>query len=725
MKSEGWVVMPRVEHVGAEAVYGTASKLVESCLLRDDSLFTEGMTIWSTENIEEFYHRFTDLPDTSKDDFETKLQRQLEGANPAVIQLVGELLFFHFLISDDLRGSTKRDRIETVLNWSPTPVSIPSELSEVLEHGIVSAGTSFRMNRYSQISYLLEFLKRLKETPQVDRSILLGNPQAFKELAYTVPLHSAYTQRFALLHLVHPDTFEAIVSRGMRAQIISAFGELVTKTTDDNDEKLSQIRASLTEEIGHKFEFWDKEIEERWNPEDKTSEVDEVEAPLSSAITWWVNQGSSYARALAGGFVFAPLKTKGNTEAQHHKNVSRMKMDETVLGYANGAIRAIGRVTREAEVEPMPQGIDTRWDGEGYLAQVKFLELANPISLQEIPPEIRQREAGPFTRVKGVKQGYMYELSADASLKLCKLFHDRWPQGSPWCFPKGISSPDLMVPEAVSMEWLISETLWTRQDLEELIEAVLEAKQVVLAGPPGTSKTWVAERVARYITHGDENAVRKVQFHPSYGYEEFIGGLRPVINEDKHLTFDVRPGVVLEIVERMKNSDQRHVLVIDEMNRANLSRVFGELMYLFENRCTPIDLQYTSGFELPKELLFIGTMNTADRSIRSIDIALRRRFEVFECQPDSEILEKYFEDPDRTNDVSNLIPGFIALNEALTDSIDRHRNIGHTFFMHKHMTRARLNAIWRRKIGPLIEEYFFDQPDLATEFKVERFWPED
>ena len=162
------------------------------------------------------------------------------------------------------------------------------------------------------------------------------------------------------------------------------------------------------------------------------------------------------------------------------------------------------------------------------------------------------------------------------------------------------------------------------------------------------------------------------------------------------------------------------------MNRANLPRVFGELMYLFEYReeDEAIDLQYSTDFSLPNNLKFIGTMNTADRSIRSIDVALRRRFDVIECAPDRGILERYYSNGLGTNHIDSLYDGFDQLNERLTAELDRHHTIGHTFFMVSECNAARLRKIWDRKLGPLIDEYFFDQPDIAAEFSPEQFWPE-
>jgi 5-methylcytosine-specific restriction enzyme B len=114
-------------------------------------------------------------------------------------------------------------------------------------------------------------------------------------------------------------------------------------------------------------------------------------------------------------------------------------------------------------------------------------------------------------------------------------------------------------------------------------------------------------------------------------------------------------------------------------------------------------------------------MNTADRSIRSIDIALRRRFDVFECAPDPEILAAWY--VKHENSVPNLLDGFVALNQALERAIDRHHTIGHSFFMADKLSPKRLFAIWKRKIGPLLEEYFFDRPDLVETFKVNQYWP--
>ncbi len=164
-------------------------------------------------------------------------------------------------------------------------------------------------------------------------------------------------------------------------------------------------------------------------------------------------------------------------------------------------------------------------------------------------------------------------------------------------------------------------------------------------------------------------------------------------------------------------------MVIDEMNRANLPKVFGELMYLFEYRDSAIDLQYSRGSRLPDGPRFIGTMNTADRSIRSIDVALRRRFDIFDCPPDAGMLQRYYERSATTRS-PELIEGFERLNERPDGGArppPHHRS--HVLDGQTARRGPPAASSGRHKIGPLIEEYFFDQPDIADQYRLERFWP--
>jgi 5-methylcytosine-specific restriction enzyme B len=137
------------------------------------------------------------------------------------------------------------------------------------------------------------------------------------------------------------------------------------------------------------------------------------------------------------------------------------------------------------------------------------------------------------------------------------------------------------------------------------------------------------------------DAVYIVQFHPTYAYEDFVEGLRPVDRRGQ-VVFEVVPGRLMEIARHAEHVDHPVVLVIDEMNRANVPSVFGELLYLLEYRDKEIALLHRQRFALPPNLYIIATMNTADRSIRSVDAALRRRFDIFDCPPRLDVLDNYY-----------------------------------------------------------------------------------
>jgi 5-methylcytosine-specific restriction protein B len=272
-------------------------------------------------------------------------------------------------------------------------------------------------------------------------------------------------------------------------------------------------------------------------------------------------------------------------------------------------------------------------------------------------------------------------------------------------------------------ERLLGETLWGRAEVEDVLDTLRTRRpQIILAGPPGTGKTWVAERIGRFMTGGHPDAVHIVQFHPSYAYEDFVEGLRPVAREGQ-VAFEVVPGALVKVADHARRVDHPVVLVIDEMNRANLPSVFGELLYLLEYRDKEIRLLHRDRFSLPPNLYVMGTMNTADRSIRSVDTALRRRFDIFECPPRPDILDAYYRSGANNSEVFGLAEGLRKLNDLLTQHLDHHHTVGHSFLMAKNFTQNDLRRTWLRQIRPLIDEYFFDQPDLVQQFDLTMFWP--
>ncbi|MBO1769292.1 McrB family protein [Agrococcus sp. TF02-05] len=244
---------------------------------------------------------------------------------------------------------------------------------------------------------------------------------------------------------------------------------------------------------------------------------------------------------------------------------------------------------------------------------------------------------------------------------------------------------------------------------DSVLDALHRRGQVILYGPPGTGKTFVARALADAI--GDTQTTKRIQFHPSYTYEDFFAGYRPVADAHGQLRFELSLGPLRRIADdARRNPELAHVLLIDEINRANLSKVFGELYYLLEYRDDPIDVLYAgsgdsggSTFQLPPNVLIIGTMNTADRSIALLDSAMRRRFSFFELHPDVAplhgILHRWQQRYPQEQPIAQL---FDELNASIGDREDR---IGPShLLLEEPITPSRLRSVWNESILPLLED---------------------
>jgi MoxR-like ATPase len=265
-----------------------------------------------------------------------------------------------------------------------------------------------------------------------------------------------------------------------------------------------------------------------------------------------------------------------------------------------------------------------------------------------------------------------------------------------------------------TLEQCSNETGLDESTLKRWKKAIERKGQAIIYGPPGTGKTFIAEHLAEHLIGGGYGFKETVQFHPAYSYEDFIQGIRPKNRDDGKLEYSLVPGRFLKFCQDAADRQGICVLIIDEINRANLARVFGELMYLLEYRGKGIPLASDGNtFSIPENVRIIGTMNTADRSIALVDNALRRRFVFLRLQPEYGILRRYHEREQTEFPIEKLIQVLKELNEEIGDP---HYEIGISYFIRTDLS-AQIEDIWTMEIEPYLEEHFFNDADKIRNYR--------
>ena len=707
----------------AAPVLAAAEQWKQRSLLGKQSLFTD-RTLWTRPIFEELQAVYTGAAgDPSPDKFVDKLHRRLKLASPDPQCLWSELQWVYRLIQDRnaMRPATKRERIAD--HWNGSGRDFPEDhelLSDtLLGAGVVDTGARYNAEVWREIQFFGVAMLRWTSLERDRRESLLASPWQFASWLDADELAAPSAFRHVLLFLLFPDEFESIVSSSAKSKIVERILEKeVPEDSVSVDKALLEIRRLLERESGgQELHFYEPPFIEFWKD-------DEVEA--------WFQHEFGQRR---------PWQMNMNVVGE-----------EMWPGVANDGLASIGwddmgdlcRSQEDIEKELVSRG----WGKNPYMRSRFLYEFANKMEVGDIVvATVRGKALVGWGRVTG---DYRYDpdgedlrthtrtvdwhicdeeiplLGGLASTKrltdygkyLCWMRLALWRMRDRAKPPPPPEPP--YTPEIACQDLFISVDHFAR-----LVDSIRSRKNLILQGPPGTGKTFIARRIAWcLIGHRDSQPIEMVQFHQSYAYEDFVQGYRPTNDGGFHL----KDGVFHRFCERARaKPNTRHVFIIDEINRGNLSRIFGELLMLIERdkrkEKYAVALTYSDErFHVPANVFILGMMNTADRSLALVDYALRRRFAFETLKPaygteyGRPAFEKYLTakgaNPDLVNRISNRMS---ELNERIKNDkeLGRGFRIGHSYFVPgdgDEPSEAWFKGVVDTQIAPLLREYWFDAP---------------
>lgn len=435
--------------------------------------------------------------------------------------------------------------------------------------------------------------------------------------------------------------------------------------------------------------------------------------PPEKPRCWWLNANPkvwNLAETRVGARQTYTSHNDKGSKRRKYRYFQEVRPGDIVVGYVTTPHRKVVALCR------ITKGLHQTNNREEIEFE-KTEQLAKPIPYGTLQANSELAQSEPLAN----HQGSLFKLSAHEYEIIRSLIDE-------------MNIPPKVEIKAYTKQTAMKELFLAEEQLDGMLTALKEKKNIVLQGAPGVGKTFVAKRLAyALIGSEDPHRVEMIQFHQSYSYEDFIQGFRPTSNGQ----FDLRCGIFCQFCRRAQREDSQEkpfVFIIDEINRGNLSKIFGELMMLIEadkrGKGYAIPLAYSPDadekFYIPENLHLIGMMNTADRSLAMVDYALRRRFRFITLKP--EFTSKAFQDflADAGAEpvlVRKIVDRMNALNEVIavdSKNLGPGYQIGHSYFCP--CNSISLDEAWYRRvieseIVPLIQEYWFD-----NEQKVKEQW---
>lgn len=737
------------------AIFDAVQRWIRTCLIEGGSLFGD-KPLWQSATIDELVREFTDKPDEGESNFFEKLEDQMAPASADAKCLMAEMLWALILFQSGTSPARKREHVSRVWQWSGRPIDLSDDvLSDASMIGIGNPGAAYNTARWRELNYLIGLAQDLASRPRDEREVILTDRDRFEDWIETAPMEGYRQFRHIFRYLAFPDFNERITQNRDRKVILEKLAGMdpaVLKgmSNRQQDDAIFKLREKLADEFGSPdFDFYTPPLRERWRSMDKVDKkerqmmdhegIEEEESEYEEAQldeSMMADKADSSAPPL-NQILFGP---PGSGKTYHAINKTLEILDPAFLR-AHSGNRPDDR-----------RAIKRRFDEFVKEGRIRFVTFHQSFSYEDFVEGLRadldgekglnyRVEPGVFKGICDAARGTAQRASAigiNENARIWKISIDGTGESSTRQYCLEHNEARIGWGEVGDLK---DEDLADRPEYQQLgsndkstlhaFSSEMQRGDVVLCISSATTVQAIGvvtgdyrfeEKVAQGVVKNMGNVlpVHWLALDLALDIRKLNDGIRftlKTVYEISRFSWAELASFIESVGVKLKGALSTrkpldHVLIIDEINRGNVSRIFGELITLIEpskREGAPEQLEVVlpyskNSFKVPGNVYLIGTMNTADRSLTGLDIALRRRFSFVEMP---------------------AIPGLLAgvsvegvdikamlerMNERIEVLLDRDHQLGHAYFLPLKDDNSldKLSFIFRNQILPLLQEYFFE-----------------